>query len=181
MKEEIEFLKELQGELKTQEIDNQAAPRFWVLMDYREVPAHEEYNADRMSYHHNDGDHTEFKTTHELKNFLDEHYLDDDETGELIDVLDDHNISFEELWEYVKEYQNYDGFFSEVPVREEAFIVPDTMFLTKAEAQQHIKLNHYHYTSKVHTYAMTAWRSPKVERLLKILEDFNWDSIETIN
>lgn len=52
------------------------------------------------------------------------------------------------------------------------------MFLTKEEAKQHLKVNHYHYTSKAHTYAMTAWRAPKVERLLKILETFDWDSIE---
>lgn len=27
------------------------------------------------------------------------------------------------------------------------------------------------------TYAMTAWRVPKVERLLNILENFDWDSL----
>ena len=42
MREEIQFLKDLQEELKTQEIDCQASPRFWVLMDYRWVTAPED-------------------------------------------------------------------------------------------------------------------------------------------
>lgn len=53
------------------------------------------------------------------------------------------------------------------------------MFLTKAEAKRHIRLNKHHYTSETHTYVMTAWRAPKVERLLNILETFDWKSIET--
>lgn len=177
MKEDIQFLKELQEELKTQEIDSQAAPRFWTLMDYREVPTYDGYE-DKISYFYNDGDHVEFNTVSELKEFLEEYCLDDDEFGGLKEMLDDNKIDFEEMWEFVKDYLNDDGFFNELPVREESFIVPDTMFITKAEAQKHINLNHYHYTNKVHTYAMTAWRSAKVERLLKILEEFDWDSIE---
>ncbi|WP_255238302.1 hypothetical protein NSS75_11125 [Bacillus sp. FSL K6-1012] len=64
-----------------------------------------------------------------------------------------------------------------IPETEVHYIYQNTMFLTKAEAKEHIKQNHYHYTKKVHTYAMTAWRAPKVERLLKILETFDWSSI----
>ena len=182
MKEDIQFLKELQEVIRYEDehdYDCQASPRFWVLMDYRDVPAHEEYNAERTSYHHNDGDHTEFKTTAELKEFLSEYYLEYDEHGGLKEVLSDNDIEFEELWDYVTEHLNEDGYFDEVPVREESYIVPNTMFLTKEEAERHIKNNHYHYTSKVHTYAMTAWRSAKVDRLLKILKDFDWNSVET--
>ena len=70
-------------------------------------------------------------------------------------------------------------FYSEdaelVPVREEHFIHPNTMFLTKNEAKLHIKTNRHNYSPRAHTYAMTALRAPKVERLLKILEAFDWD------
>lgn len=58
------------------------------------------------------------------------------------------------------------------------FLRPDSMFLTKEEAKRQLELNHYHYTSKAHTYAMTAWRAPKVEKLLNTLSTFDWDSIE---
>jgi hypothetical protein len=51
------------------------------------------------------------------------------------------------------------------------------MFLTKAEAKEHIEANHYHYTKEAHTWAMTAWRAPKVERLLKVLSEFDFRSL----
>lgn len=68
-----------------------------------------------------------------------------------------------------------------IPERKVHIIQPDTMFLTKAEAKSHIKLYKHHYTSEAHTYAMTSWRAPKVERLLKILETFDWSSITYLN
>lgn len=177
MNEDIQFLKDFQQELNTQEIDSQAAPRYWALMDYRIVPANEDYDAEDVEYYYNDGDHVKFENVEELKEFIED--ADYDEADEeLQNLLDDGETSFEDLWEYVKDNLNDDGFFDEVSVKEESFLVPNTMFLTKAEAQQHIKLNHYHYTKKVHTYAMTAWRAPKVERLFKILETFDWDQIK---
>lgn len=49
------------------------------------------------------------------------------------------------------------------------------MFLTNREAKEHLKSNHYHYTSKAHTYAMTAWRSPQVEKLIHILQTADFE------
>ena len=49
------------------------------------------------------------------------------------------------------------------------FLVPDRMFLTRAEADAHLEANRYHYTDWAHSYAMTAWRSPQVERLIEVL------------
>ena len=43
-----------------------------------------------------------------------------------------------------------------IPVREEHFTQQSTMFLTKAEAKQHIELNHQHYSERAHVYAMLA-------------------------
>ncbi len=81
-----------------------------------------------------------------------------------------------EMLEWIDQNMNDDTY----PIFEieESFIVPNTMFLTKKEAKEHIKQNQHHYTKKVYTYAMTAWRVPKVQWLLIILETFNWDSIE---
>jgi len=47
---EIKFLKELQEELNTQGTDSQAAPRFWVVVDYRTVPTGEGYNSGYEAY-----------------------------------------------------------------------------------------------------------------------------------
>lgn len=181
MNADIQFLKDLQQQMQWEDendYDSQASPRFWVIMDYRTVPTHPEYDYNHTMYSHNDGDHTEFKSVEDLKEFLSNYYLEDDETGELEELLNDEDMSFEYLWEFVDDHLNEDGFFNEVPVKEEFFIVPNTMFLTKEEAKRHIELNHYHYTSKVHTYAMTAWRAPKVARLLNVLMSFDWDSVQ---
>ncbi len=181
MNTDIQFLKGLQQQMKWEDendYDSQASPRFWVIMDYRTVPTHEDYDYDRTMYFHNDGDHTEFKSVEDLKEFLSNYYLEDDETGELEELLNDEDMSFEYLWGFVGDHLNEDGFFNEVPVKEEFFIVPNTMFLTKEEAKRHIENNRHHYTSKAHTYAMTAWRAPKVERLLNILMSFDWDSVQ---
>ncbi|RPK04873.1 hypothetical protein BSBH6_01574 [Bacillus subtilis] len=48
MDQDIQFIKEVQNELKTQDIDGQAAQRFWTVGDYEWVEAREE-NAERYS------------------------------------------------------------------------------------------------------------------------------------
>lgn len=186
MNDQIMFLKELQATLKHEnEHDNdcQASPRFWSIMDYRVVPTHEDYGMDKMSYFHNDGDHTEFENVEELKEFLlDADYeLDEDDMEEYKYLLESDSSTFGELWEFIDDRLNEDGFFDVVPVKEESFIRPDTMFLTKEEAKRHLELNHYHYSSKAHTYAMTAWRAPKVEKLLNILMTYDWESIVPVS
>lgn len=182
MNGDIQFLKELQKQMQYEdEHDNdcQASPRFWVLRDSRTIPTHEDY-ADRTQHYHNDGDFTEFDTMEDLQGFMERYYTDGLVSEEEFEhYIKNKNVNFEELWDWVIENHNEDGFFGEVPVKDEWFIVPNTMFLTKEEAKKHIELNHYHYTNKVHTYAMTAWRAPKVERLLKILKVFDLDSVNS--
>jgi len=181
MKADIQFLKDLQATLKHEnehDYDGQASPRFWTIRDYRTVPGHPDYDNGHNEYFFNDGDHVKFENFSDLKAFIEEYYEDDIKKEEdLQEILDDKNDDFYDLWEYVKDNLNNDGYFNEVFVKEEDFIRPNTMFLTKEEAKRHLELNHYHYTLKAHTYAMTAWRAPKVERLLKILSEFDFDAL----
>lgn len=183
MNKDIQFLKELQAILKHEgehDYDSQAAPRFWTIMDYRFVPGNENYDSGNEERFFNDGDHVKFSNFSDLKEFLEEYFEDEiEEDEELQNLINDENENFDELWEYVEDNMNECGYYGTVFVKEEEFIVPNTMFLTKEEAKRHLELNKHHYTSKAHTYAMTAWRAPKVERLLNILETFDWDSIST--
>lgn len=173
--DDIEFLKDLQYELINQEHDSQAAPRFWVIMDYRTVPGHEDYDNGWIEYFYNDGDHVAFHSFEDLKEFIEEYYDDEiNNDQDLRELLYNNNGNFYELWEYIEDHHDGNGYFDTVFAKEEEFIVPNTLFLTKEEAKRHLELNHYHYSSKAHTYAMTAWRAPKVERLMKILETIDW-------
>lgn len=180
MREEIKFLKELQKQMQYEnehDYDGQASPRFWTIMDYRKVPGNPDYDSCVSEYFFNDGDHIPFENFQDLKEFIEEHYEEEIEEDEDLKMILEEN-NFDELWEYIGWHLNGDGYFDEVSVKEEEFIRPNTMFLTKEEAKSHLELNHYHYTSKAHTYAMTAWRAPKVEKLINILLNFDWDSIE---
>lgn len=165
MKNYKEFLINLQTQLRFEnkyDNDIQASPRFWVIMDCRWVPTW-------------DGDVD--KSVVVVPNYADSYDIDDlleseKEDGELPQVaFDDMDKIVCEITalDWIREWLDENAYL--VPVREESFIVPNTMFLTKKEAKKHLKLNHYHYTEGAHTYAMTAWRSPVVERLLSILNN----------
>jgi hypothetical protein len=178
MKEDILFMKELQNELKTQENDGQASPRYWSIMDYKWVVTAEGHE-DRVILY--DSDACE---TMELDEYVDEilsgerrEEFSEDEIEELKWEHDHGSPS--DVYDWVEKYDDETRYY---PVYEEqvSFIVPNTMFLTKEEAKKHLKANSHHYSSKAHTYAMTAWRAPKMERLIKILETFDWNKIEEI-
>lgn len=171
MTEDIQFLKELQQELLTQEDDCQAAPRFWTVGDYKKVPCPDDFHDE---YHINLPNTEHWGEINELLKQIKEDEFDD--------LSEDAKEEFNEISCEVTAINWFKTYYDEgaelIPVREEHFIHPNTMFLTKAEAKKHIELNYYHYSPRAHTYAMTAWRAPKVERLLKILETFDFDKFE---
>lgn len=166
---DIQFLIDLQAELNSQDNDCQASPRFWSVGDYKWLECSSD-NAERYSiYLPNDGE------SYEINYFLQE-VLDRDELSE--EALGDFSeISCEvSAFDWIRDH--YDEGASLHPERKEHCVKENTMFLTKAEAKRHIELNHYHYTSEAHTYAMTAWRAPHVERLLKILSEFDFTQLK---
>jgi hypothetical protein len=167
MDKDIQFLKELQTELNSQSNDSQASPRFWTVGDYRwEITL--EGNAERYSvYLPRCGESSEIKEFYESL----EH---DDLEKEALEALEDVDSEDETaIFDWIQEH--YDDGATFIPEKKEHFIRQNTMFLTKQEAKDHIEMNHYHYTKEAHTYAMTAWRAPKVERLLKILSEFDFE------
>lgn len=52
MNEDIQFLKEIQEEMKTQETDGQSEPRCWSIMDYKLIPTSEDH-ADSVTLYDN--------------------------------------------------------------------------------------------------------------------------------
>lgn len=156
----IEFLKNLQLELNTQETDCQANPRFWVVAQHEWQPCwREQFDA----YHYTNGEGDYFDTFEEFKGYLLEYGYIDQEVYDEADCLED-----------LPNYYEYD----QIPMKKIHVIKQNTMFLTKRECQEHIKRNKHHYNDTVHTYAMTAWRSPQVEKLIKILQTENFDEVK---
>lgn len=175
MKEDIQFLKELQQELNDQVNDGQASPRYWAIMDYKWVVTAQGHE-DRVVLY--DSDVCE---TMELDEYVDEilngerkdEFSEDaiEELQELSDIEFPH-----EIYQWIEGYDDTSRYY---PIYEEqvSFIAPNTCFFTKEEAKIHLEKNHYRYSSKAHTYAMTAWRAPKMERLIKILRTLEWDKV----
>lgn len=71
-----------------------------------------------------------------------------------------------------------EGDYDVVYYREEHYCYPNTMFLTNRSCKEHIEANKHHYSADAHSYAMTAWRSPEVEKLWTILEKIDWKAIQ---
>lgn len=166
------FLKLLQSEMVNQENDGQASPRFWAVGDYKWVPSDEE-NAERsLIFTYDDCEATEIEDY--INNLEESGEYDEDQIKEVREKLE--YDSPDDVLDWIKE--NVTDECHLVYEREEHVVKTSTFFLTKREAKEHIERNHYHYTSKVHTYAMTAWRSPQVETLYKILETFDWSVLD---
>jgi len=176
-KEDIEFLKELQHEMLTQDHLCQANPRFWVVKQ------------DVTDYWVNDDADGIFIYSSQAGDSVFEGGLE--EVTEWIKKLDNiENCKFDvcyvefvyeeeefaigdasDLQSFLDEYDKDNYSVGEYRTREE--IVPNTMFLTLRECKEHIESNSHHY-NKPHSYAMTAWRSPQVQRLYEILEKTDW-------
>jgi hypothetical protein len=164
-KEDIEFLKALQNEMLTQDNVGQADPRFWVIKQTERVYRVEE--GDGVVYVIDSDYENEFEELDDVKKYLIENELCTAE--ELDDVVDDNDL------EVLFDEKGIE--FERIAYRDEQVIKEDTFFLTLREAQEHIERNYYHYNKSAHPYAMTAWRSPQVEKLYEILQKVDFDKI----
>lgn len=170
-KEDIDFLKQLQKEMLTQDNCEQASPRFWSIMTIKRI-----YWVD------------DDVTGYEI-------FIDEESAGESIkDVLsyikEYHEDYCEEFPDKIIEFEKYkrlskltevlkdEGFdILRVPYRDIYVVAKNTLFLTLEECKKHIERNGYHYKNP-QPYCMTAWRSPQVERLFSILEHTDWSLYE---
>lgn len=150
-----EFLADLQRELLTQDHDCQAAPRFWVVRDKDWETCWEE-NAERTALCCCDGE-VDIETALEC---LGSKLFEDESDEEKIDAIIE--LGNGEYWK--------------APVRIETRIVPNTMFLTKREAQEYIRIQRHNLRMEPHTYAMGTYYSTQVERLLELLETTDWNA-----
>ena len=194
-KEDIEFLKKLSETMRTQEHDCQAAPRFWVVAQSVKEYVGEDYGS-HVDLVTEDGDTViENANVKNVVNYFMKEYSDEVKERRItinhtpsycdIFVLDKENGEAEEE-ETLFDVDDVIRFFEEHDIISDSYyrtvcynindasICPDTMFITKESCKNHIRLNSYHYHNP-HTYAMTAWRSPEVEKLWKLLEETDWE------
>lgn len=176
--DDLSFLRELQTELNTQDTVGQADPRFWVVRQDRWRDA--ENSVDRIDIV--DDEACEVTNVDEALesawNAAREH-MGDAAARHLFAMheVDPESETVSEKKAISLIERCIDEFripFTLYPMERYRANTENTLFLTLRECQEHIAANHYHYDNPA-PYAMTAWRSPQFERLIKILQtaDFN--------
>lgn len=186
-KEELDFLSDLQHELNTQDHVGQADPRFWVIMGQEKQVVPSEYEDDVVLYD-NDAAEELADGIDDIIKFLNKKFKNDGEPWEITqeysgytikskedDEYDEYLCDLEELETWLHEHNHKDYTFHYYSCK--PMVYPNTMFLTEKAAATHLRQNDYHYDATAHTYAMTAWRSPDVEKLIKILQTVDFSNI----
>lgn len=192
--EDIAFLKALQHEMLTQDKVCQAAPRFWVVRGTIRTYGIAHDYADAVVLRMDEGICIE--SMKEAYDYLTEHYSDtickikyceSDNTITYCDDTEEESEEEHEGYDYILYdlsdvndflYKQGENEAELVGYQEIDKIYENTMFITLKECRAHIKANYYHYPEDAHPYAMTAWRSPQIEKLWNILEQTNWDEIK---
>lgn len=175
----MEFLKELQREMKTQETDGQAAPRFWGIMEERERVTGEGYGGGTCIIDSTGGDTETYSLEEYVKDIeveIEENFTPD---GDL--ALEWKRVTktdMDEVVDFARDWLDREAGACEIETHRQ---VSDRTgcFLTKRAAEKHIELNGYHYQNP-HTYAMTAWRNPEFERFIRIFENLDLDKLENL-
>lgn len=180
--DDLDFLKALQSQLNTQDTMCNADPRFWVIRQ-TEAQRCDEESADETNIVDESGATvaTDFES---FMKYLRENPVDDvivreNRHGWLVDVdlpgwTESQPVSsLEDMLELLTDAgcrEFWPVYYKNVEVT-----VPDTLFLTHKECEDHLRKYGHNYKPDAHAYAMTAIRSPQVERLVKLLQTADWD------
>jgi hypothetical protein len=169
--DDIAFLQDLQHEMNTQDTLGQAEPRYWVIRDY--------YKAYLIGV----DDGADGYELYENGDMIMDVANDSNCIDRIVAELSERHYAFKDIAENICGVNDLEDAFEECDMGIDIIsynFVPrySNVFPTQKAAEDHLKSNHYHYDDKATTYAMTAWRSPEIERLWKILREVNWDGIK---
>ncbi len=183
--DDIAFLNALQEEMNTQPHLCQADPRFWVVMTHEYRACAEDDSIDLVTFYTEDGDNYSMtfeqalKTAHKSNvDFGGDDYAQEKLYDCYLSIDADGCIGWvyeRDAKKLIEKYAEARGVSVCFETREPK-IAQNTMFLTLREAEEHIVRNGYHYIDP-HTFAMTAWRSPQVEQLYKILHEVDFSTL----
>lgn len=180
---DVMFLAELQKELNTQPNMGNADPVFWAIAQDEEYPTAEDYADGCVVVDSEDGS----TVAHDMAEFA--AFLDNDEIDEVTGCTVFNNsctIKFENgektsaygLAEMIGELEDYGiGRFELRYYKKQHEVVKDTLFLTHKDCEDHLGSYGYNYKPDAHAFAMTAVRSPRYERLIRLIRTVDWGSL----
>lgn len=173
-KEDIEFFRELKRKMAEGDHAEQAPPRFWMIRESATRPVGDPDMADEtLLVNPEDGHVWTDDDIDSVKLCLEEGAEEggfEDELaecgtiGEIIGVMEKNHVAYSRSGNaevcYLERYRRLSD--------------ETGAFLTKEDCQRHLDENRYHYSEDAHPYALTAWRNPTFERLLKIIVETDW-------
>ncbi len=187
-KEEIDFLKQLQLNMNTQDHICQADPRYWVIRDYKKV------YGDNVNYYcgqeidvYKDGTVdtllSDSEITNDIEKMLDviinklisNSYIDKDSiTEEQKQVIIEYSYDLSSM---IDEFNNTVDVLVELSVQEYGLVPFDTnVFFSHQEAKDYLASREYKFSGKAHTYALTT-ESSEIKKLFKILHEVDFDKL----
>ncbi len=197
-KEDILFLRELREKMLTQDKCCQAAPRYWIIMQRKRIYGFSEDYGDTCTLSYGDKEAESIKDAVEIveacKEELMATYEADGISVYFSDWTGDIHVQFskggehtdEEVFRYLDDLcewmKNNVSYQTADELRLLYYKDMDTpahgpIFMTKAACEEHIAKYGYNY-SNPRSYAITAVRSPEIERLWDIIEQTDWECEE---
>lgn len=192
---EIEFLKDLQLRMNTQDHVCQAEPRYWVIRDYDVVYGKDMYKSDgRKIFFNNDvliEDKEISYDSDELfelikKRLIERDYISEEEaknqfTEEVVTRILDYSCDCDDLIDNINEEISGSSYFTgydELLEICEYYLYPkdSSIFFSHQEAKDYLKSHEYNFTKHAHTYALTT-DSSDIAILFKILHEVDFDNL----
>lgn len=164
--DDLNFLKTLAQELKTQDRRGTSKPVIYNILDINIRWDNDCFDGfDTVKIYDMEGGY--FETLEEMQNYIIENpeEFDIEEGKETIK-----SYGIDEIVEIYKEskfYISYGHYERELK----------NAFLTMKSAEQHLKENSHHYHEKAHVYVSYGWRNPELENLLNIIEKFDMEEL----
>lgn len=156
-KEDMDFLKGLAHQLKTQDRRGTNKPVIYQILD---IDVRWDYSDsdgfDEIRIYDNDGNVLE--NLEEMReNIIKNLEMFEIEEQKVKDYCIDEIISLYKEAGYSVSYGHYEK-------------VLKNGFLTMKSAEEHLQANKHHYHEKAHIFVSYAWRNPELEKLLEIIE-----------
>lgn len=187
---DLNFLNELQHELRTQDTMYTAEPVYWGICYEEYYPTADEYADDIILVDSNEGTALA-RGVNDIRNYISENYKELYEIYCKQDNIDLNKTNTYELQEFtlwmknettqmsVENKELFDNIelLSLIPVSKITKIMPDLFFLTHKDAVDHLTKYSYNYNKSARPYCMHAERSGSYEKLLNLLQEIDWNKI----
>ena len=189
------FLRDLRKVMKSQNTCCQAAPRYWGIMETQiEYGVEEEYADDLVL---EDGEDL-IKDMEGVMSLLSRHadaiceekgyahmnmaYNPKTDSIDIVFLDEDCNevdsigiISLEGAADYIEDELGVE--YPKLWYKEVSKLVEGPIFLTRKAWEEYLDKYGYNHAKSAYPYAMTAYRSPEVENLWRIVEETDWENI----